>query len=80
MVKRIIQLKLKCKKIGKNKIIEVQRSRLVGQYFRSTTEKKTHARIDEAWVRVLFEDEAYCLIPSARGKDFGREAIEELWL
>lgn len=59
------------KKIGKNKIIEVQRSHPVGQYLRLTTEKKTHARIDEAWGRVLFEDETYCLIPSARGKDFG---------
>lgn len=56
--------------------MEVQRSDLVGQYLGSTTEK-TKAKILEARGGVLFVDEAYRLIPTA-GKDFGREAIEEL--
>ena len=50
-------------KIKRNKIIELQRSDLVGQYLRSTTEK-TRANTDEAWGGVLFVDEAYHLIPS----------------
>ena len=54
----------------------MQRSDLVGQYLGSTTEK-TKAKIMEARGGVLFVDEAYRLIPTA-GKDFGREAIEEL--
>ena len=48
----------------------------MGQYLGSTTEK-TKAKIMEARGGVLFVDEAYRLIPTA-GKDFGREAIEEL--
>lgn len=56
--------------------MEVQRSDLVGQYLGSTTEK-TKAKILEARGGVLFVDEAYRLIPTV-GKDFGREAIEEL--
>lgn len=32
----------------------------------------------EARGGVLFRDEAYRLIPTAGGKDFGREAMEEL--
>ena len=71
------ELPFSIKKIRKNKIVEVQRSDVVGQYLGSSTEK-TRAKIDEAWGGVLFLDEAYRLIPSARGKDFGREAIEEL--
>lgn len=54
--------------------MELQRSDLVGQYLRSTTEK-TRANTNEAWGGVLFVDEAYHLIPS---EDFGQAAIEEL--
>lgn len=57
--------------------MEVQRSDLIGQYLGSTTEK-TKEKILEARGGVLFIDEAYRLIPTAGGKDFGREAIEEL--
>ena len=71
------QLLFNIKKIRKNKIVEVQRSGLLGQYHGSSTEK-TRAKIEGARGGVLFVDEAYHLIPSARGKDFGREAIEEL--
>ncbi|CAH3168210.1 unnamed protein product [Porites evermanni] len=75
---RVAELLFSIKKIRKNKIIEVQRSDLVGQYLGWSTEK-TRAKIDEARGGVLFVDrEAYRLIPSAGGKDFGREAIEEL--
>ena len=55
----------------------MQRTDLVGQYLGSTTEK-TKSKITEARGGVLFVDEAYRLIPTAGGKDFGREAIEEL--
>ena len=57
------------KKFEKNKVVEVQRSDLLGQYLGSTTEK-TKAKIMEARGSVLFVDKAYRLIPSA-GKDFG---------
>ena len=57
--------------------MEVQRSDLIGQYLGSTTEK-TKQKIVEARGGVLFIDEAYRLIPTAGGKDFGREAIAEL--
>ena len=56
--------------------MEVQRPDLIGQYLGSTTEKKQ--KLVEARGDVLFIDEAYRLIPTAGGKDFGREAIEEL--
>lgn len=62
------------RKIKRNNIIELQRSDLVGQYLRSTTEK-TRANTDEAWGGVLFVDKAYHLTPS---EDYGQEAIEEL--
>ena len=72
-----IDLLFSIKKTKKNKIVEVQRSDLIGQYLGSTTEK-TKQKIVEARGGVLFIDEAYRLIPTAGGKDFGREAIEEL--
>ena len=40
-------------KIKRNKIIELQRSDLVGQYLRSIMEK-TRANTNEAWGGVLF--------------------------
>ena len=51
--------------------MEVQRPDLI-----ISTEKKQ--KIVEAPGDVLFIDEAYRLIPTTGGKDFGREAIEEL--
>ena len=57
--------------------MEVQRPDLIGQYLGSTTEK-TKQKLVEARGDVLFIDEAYQLILTAGGKDFGREAIEEL--
>ena len=72
-----VDLLFSIKKTKKNKIVEVQRSDLIGQNLGSTTEK-TKQKIVEARGGVLFLDEAYQLIPTAGGKDFGREAIEEL--
>ena len=57
--------------------MEGQRPDLIGQYLGSTTEK-TNQKLMEARDDVLFIDEAYQLIPTAGGKDFGCEAIEEL--
>ena len=57
--------------------MEGQRPDLIGQYLGSTTEK-TNQKLVEARGDVLFIDEAYQLIPTAGGKDFGCEAIEEL--
>ena len=51
-------------------MIEVEHSDLVGQYVSSTTEKPVQ--------KSTRRDEAYRLIQSAGGKDFGREAVEEL--
>ena len=72
-----VDLLFSIKKTKKNKIVEVQRSDLIGQYLGSTTEKAKQ-KIVEARGGVLFIDEAYRLISTAGGKDFGREAIEEL--
>ena len=57
--------------------MDVQRSDLIGQYLGSATEK-TKQKIVGAHSVVLFIDEAYRLIPTACGKDFGCEAIKEL--
>ena len=52
--------------------MEVQRPDLI------ISTEKTKQKIVEAPGEVLFIDEAYRLIPTTGGKDFGREAIEEL--
>lgn len=62
-----------------NKVIEVDRSGLVSQYFGATAEK-TKDVIKEAMGGVLFVDEAYALgNNSERGiSDYGKEAIDTL--
>lgn len=62
-----------------NKIIEVDRSGLVSQYFGATAEK-TSCVIDEAMGGVLFIDEAYALgnASSNMNADYGKEAIDTL--
>ena len=60
------------------KIIEVDRSGLVSQYFGATAEKTSRV-IAEAMGGVLFIDEAYALgNPSSGNADYGKEAIDTL--
>ena len=61
-----------------NKVIEVDRSGLVSQYFGATAEKTSRV-ISRAMGGVLFIDEAYALGNNANvGTDYGKEAIDTL--
>ena len=61
-----------------NKVIEVDRSGLVSQYFGATAEKTSRV-ISHAMGGVLFVDEAYALGNNAdSGTDYGKEAIDTL--
>ena len=62
-----------------NKIVEVDRSGLVSQYFGATSEK-TRRVIESAMGGVLFIDEAYALGNNADhgATDYGKEAIDTL--
>lgn len=61
-----------------NKVIEVDRSGLVSQYFGATAEKTSRV-ISRAMGGVLFIDEAYALGNNAYvGTDYGKEAIDTL--
>ena len=61
-----------------NKVIEVDRSGLVSQYFVATAEKTSRV-ISRAMGGVLFIDEAYALGNNADvGTDYGKEAIDTL--
>ncbi|KAJ6407119.1 hypothetical protein OIU84_010599 [Salix udensis] len=62
-----------------DKVIEVQRTDLVGEFV-SHTGPKTRRRIAEAEGGILSVDEAYQLIPSQKEeeKDYGIEALEEI--
>ena len=64
--------------IHENKLIEVERKDLVGEY-QGKTAIKTFDVIDKAMGGVLFIDEAYSLSPKTSGNsDFGDEAIATL--
>lgn len=61
-----------------DKVIEVDRGGLVGQYVGETS-LKTQAVIDRAMGGVLFVDEAYALAPKGSAKwEYGHEAIATL--
>lgn len=63
--------------LPKNKVVEVDRSGLVGQYV-GETPTKTLSKIHEAMGGVLFIDEAYALVPKDGGFDYGNEAVATL--
>ncbi|KAG6772091.1 hypothetical protein POTOM_023487 [Populus tomentosa] len=62
-----------------DKVTEVQRTDLVGEFV-GHTGPKTRRKIAEAEGGILFVDEAYRLIPSQKEdeKDYGIEALEEI--
>ncbi|KAL9252550.1 Stage V sporulation protein K-like protein [Drosera capensis] len=62
-----------------NKVTEVQRTDLVGEFI-GHTRPKTRRMIKEAEGGILFVDEAYRLVPSQKSddKDYGLEALEEI--
>ncbi|OUZ99958.1 CbxX/CfqX [Macleaya cordata] len=65
--------------IPTDKVTEVQRTDLVGEFV-GHTGPKTRRKIKEAEGGILFVDEAYRLIPmqKADDKDYGLEALEEI--
>ncbi|KAK8319273.1 hypothetical protein V6Z11_A13G229500 [Gossypium hirsutum] len=62
-----------------DKVTEVQRTDLVGEFV-GHTGPKTRRKVQEAEGGILFVDEAYRLIPmqKADDKDYGLEALEEI--
>lgn len=62
--------------IKENKLIEVERKDLIGEYIGKTA-PKTAAVIEKAMGGVLFIDEAYTLTPTSE-RDYGGEAIATL--
>ncbi|EYU34255.1 hypothetical protein MIMGU_mgv1a018964mg, partial [Erythranthe guttata] len=65
--------------LSSDKVVEVQRTDLVGEHI-GHTRPKTKKKIKEAMGGILFVDEAYRLAPwsSGRSHDFGMEALEEI--
>ena len=63
--------------VENGKLVEVDRSRLVGQYLGETAQK-TQAVIREAMGGILFIDEAYSLTVNRSKGDFGFEAVDTL--
>ncbi|KAL8049032.1 hypothetical protein ABFX02_07G107200 [Erythranthe guttata] len=61
--------------LSSDKVVEVQRTDLVGEHI-GHTRPKTKKKIKEAMGGILFVDEAYRLAPVCH--DFGMEALEEI--
>lgn len=60
-----------------DKVIETDRSGLVGRYMGETPQKTLEA-VQTAMGGVLFIDEAYSLVPDENGYDYGNEAVATL--
>ena len=60
-----------------SKVVETDRSGLIGQYV-GETPQKTMRKINEAMGGVLFVDEAYALVPEDGSFDYGHEAVATL--
>ncbi len=60
-----------------SKVIEVDKSALIGQYV-GTTPQKVNEIVDRAMGGILFIDEAYTLSQDSNSNSFGREAIDTL--
>lgn len=60
-----------------NKVVETDRSGLVAAYVGQTA-LKTLEKVEEAMGGVLFIDEAYSLVQSESGSDYGHEAVAAL--
>ena len=77
MARKITEMLYNIGCIRINKLVEVERKDLVGEYIGETA-PKTEKVIEGALGGVLFVDEAYSLTPKDSGKDFGQEAITTL--
>ena len=60
-----------------NKVVETDRSGLVAGYVGQTA-LKTLEKVEEAMGGILFIDEAYSLVQSESGSDYGQEAVAAL--
>lgn len=77
MARKITEMLYNIGCIRINKLVEVERKDLVGEYIGQTA-PKTEKVIEGALGGVLFIDEAYSLTPKDSFRDFGQEAITTL--
>lgn len=77
MARKITEMLYNIGCIRINKLVEVERKDLVGEFIGQTA-PKTEKVIEGALGGVLFIDEAYSLTPKDSARDFGQEAITTL--